>query len=106
MKSRRFVGCGFSRDKENRQTRGALAPEVLKSIALGSIRFYQAALRPMNPWGCKYYPSCSNYALEAIERHGLARGAWLAARRLLHCHPLVFGGFDPVPEPESERMVS
>jgi hypothetical protein len=80
--------------------------EIPKSIAQGGIRFYQAALRPMNPWGCKYYPSCSNYALEALERHGLARGAWLAARRLLRCHPLVFGGFDPVPEPESERMVS
>lgn len=74
--------------------------EIVTAFALGGVRFYQAALRPMNPWGCKYYPSCSNYALEAMERHGLARGAWLAARRLLRCHPLVFGGFDPVPDPE------
>jgi hypothetical protein len=77
--------------------------EILNALALAAIRFYQAALRPMNPWGCKYYPSCSNYTLEAIELHGVARGAWLGARRLLRCRPLVFGGFDPVPDPAPQR---
>lgn len=71
---------------------------IVKTFVLAAIRFYQAALSPMNPWGCKYWPSCSHYALEAIERHGLRRGAALAARRLLRCHPFVFGGYDPVPE--------
>lgn len=62
------------------------------------MRFYQAALSPLNPWGCKFYPSCSYYALEAVERHGLTQGSWLAFRRLLRCRPGVFGGYDPVPE--------
>lgn len=70
------------------------------------MRFYQAALRPLNPWGCKFYPSCSEYALEAVERHGLGRGGWLAAARLLRCRPGVFGGFDPVPEAAEERIES
>ena len=73
------------------------AANLLRSLTCGAIRFYQAALSPMNPWGCKYWPSCSHYALEAIQLHGLRRGAWLALRRLLRCHPLVCGGFDPVP---------
>lgn len=77
------------------------AAGLLRGVVCGAIRFYQAALSPMNPWGCKYWPSCSHYALEAIERHGLRRGARLALGRLLRCHPLVFGGYDPVPEPES-----
>ena len=70
----------------------------MKTFVLAAIRFYQAALSPMNPWGCKYWPSCSHYAVEAIERHGLRHGIVLAARRLLRCHPFVFGGYDPVPE--------
>ncbi|MFQ5778273.1 MAG: membrane protein insertion efficiency factor YidD [Terriglobia bacterium] len=76
----------------------------LEQFVLAGIRFYQAALRPMNPWGCKFYPSCSNYALEAVEYHGLGRGLWLGLRRLLRCRPGVFGGYDPVPEhPHSLR---
>ncbi|MBI2955999.1 MAG: membrane protein insertion efficiency factor YidD [Acidobacteria bacterium] len=71
---------------------------MLKFLALAALRFYQAALRPMNPWACKFYPSCSEYAVEAVERYGAARGAWLALRRLVRCRPGVFGGFDPVPE--------
>ncbi len=77
------------------------AAGLLRGMVCGTIRFYQAALSPMNPWGCKYWPSCSHYALEAIERHGLRRGAGLALGRLLRCHPLLFGGYDPVPESES-----
>ena len=71
---------------------------VLQSLALTAIGFYQAALRPLNPWGCKFHPSCSNYAREAIERHGLPGGARLALARLLRCRPGIFGGYDPVPE--------
>jgi hypothetical protein len=65
---------------------------------MAAVRFYQVALRPLNPWGCKFHPSCSEFALEAIERHGVARGLRLAVGRLARCRPGVFGGFDPVPE--------
>ena len=70
----------------------------LQALALAAIRFYQVALRPVNPWGCKFHPSCSHFALEAIERHGLRRGLRLAVGRLLRCRPGSFGGYDPVPE--------
>lgn len=68
-----------------------------RRILIGLIRFYQAAVAPRLPSTCRYTPSCSNYALEAVERHGALRGAWLAARRLLRCHPLGGRGWDPVP---------
>lgn len=71
-----------------------------RALALAAVRFYQVALRPLNPWGCKFHPSCSTYALEAMERHGLVRGVRLAVARLLRCRPGVFGGYDPAPEPE------
>lgn len=78
------------------------AASWLKALALAAIRFYQVALRPVNPWGCKFHPSCSHFALEAIERHGLRRGLRLALGRLLRCRPGNFGGYDPVPdEPEA-----
>jgi hypothetical protein len=73
------------------------AEQWAQAFALVAVRFYQAALRPLNPWGCKFHPSCSEYALEAIARHGTARGAELTLRRLLRCRPGVFGGIDPVP---------
>jgi putative membrane protein insertion efficiency factor len=61
------------------------------------IRGYQRLLSPMLGPRCRFYPSCSHYALEALELHGSARGSWLALRRLLRCHPLHPGGYDPVP---------
>jgi putative membrane protein insertion efficiency factor len=61
------------------------------------IRTYQWVLSPWLGPACRYEPSCSRYAIEAIERHGLARGSALAARRLSRCHPLGASGFDPVP---------
>ena len=63
----------------------------------GPIRFYQLAVSPMMPAACRYYPSCSNYAIEAIDKYGAVRGGWLAVRRILKCHPFRPGGFDPVP---------
>ena len=65
------------------------------------IRAYQAVLSPMNFSGCKFYPSCSRYAYEAVERFGARRGAWLALKRLLRCRPFTRGGFDPVPDAEA-----
>jgi uncharacterized protein len=61
------------------------------------VRGYQS-LRAGRPSPCRYHPSCSTYALEALRRHGLARGAWLAARRLARCHPWGAHGHDPVPD--------
>ena len=67
-------------------------------LLLAGIRFYQAVFAPMMPVGCKFYPSCSHYAAEAIARHGAVRGVWLAAARLWRCRPFTKGGFDPVPD--------
>jgi uncharacterized protein len=61
------------------------------------IRGYQRLISPALPRSCRFYPSCSQYTLEAIERYGILRGGWLGARRLVRCHPFNPGGFDPVP---------
>jgi uncharacterized protein len=63
----------------------------------GLIRGYQLVLSPLLPPSCRFYPSCSQYALEAVNRHGAMKGTWLAARRLARCHPFNPGGYDPVP---------
>lgn len=65
--------------------------------ALAAIRFYQRRISPLFGARCIYVPTCSEYAFQAILRHGLARGVWLALRRILRCHPLHAGGYDPVP---------
>ena len=67
-------------------------------LLLTGIRFYQAVFAPAMPVGCKFYPSCSHYAAEAIARHGAGHGVWLAAARLWRCRPFTQGGFDPVPD--------
>jgi uncharacterized protein len=72
---------------------GRLIARVLTAL----VRGYQLALSPLLPAACRYYPTCSAYAIEAIERYGAARGSWLAARRLARCHPFRPGGYDPVP---------
>ena len=69
-------------------------------VLLFGIRFYQAVFSHLMPVGCKFYPSCSRYAAEAIERHGAGRGARLALARLWRCRPFTQGGFDPVPDAE------
>ncbi len=60
------------------------------------------SLSPFLPHVCRFYPSCSHYALEAVEKHGILRGGWLALKRILKCQPFHPGGYDPVPEPRSE----
>ena len=69
----------------------------MKSLALGLLRLYRRWISPAFPPACRYVPSCSHYAADAIEFHGPWRGALLAAWRLLRCHPLARGGYDPVP---------
>ncbi len=76
-------------------------------MTLFLIRCYQGFLSPLMPLGCKFYPSCSHYAAEAIHRHGTRPGLLLAARRILRCRPFACGGYDPVPQARpSERAVA
>lgn len=69
----------------------------MRALLLASIRAYQYLLRPMLGANCRFAPSCSDYALEAITRHGAWKGSWLSVRRILRCHPYHPGGYDPVP---------
>ncbi|MBN1492193.1 MAG: membrane protein insertion efficiency factor YidD [Phycisphaerae bacterium] len=61
------------------------------------VRGYQVGLRPLMPGSCKFCPSCSEYFIQAVQKHGPIRGGWLGVRRLLRCHPFGAGGYDPVP---------
>jgi len=69
----------------------------LRSVALLLVRFYRAAVSPSLPKTCRFAPSCSEYAEEALRRHGLFRALWLIVRRVARCHPFHPGGYDPVP---------
>ncbi len=71
-------------------------------IGLLLIRAYQLLLAPFSGGACRFEPSCSAYAAEALQRHGAARGTWLALRRLSRCHPFTKPGFDPVPPATSD----
>ncbi|HJQ09806.1 MAG TPA: membrane protein insertion efficiency factor YidD [Gemmatimonadaceae bacterium] len=69
----------------------------MRKIFILLIRGYQVGISPLLPASCRYYPSCSAYAIEAFERHGVIRGLYLTGSRLLRCHPFHAGGYDPVP---------
>lgn len=69
----------------------------MRSVVLALLRLYRATLSPLFAGSCRHEPSCSAYAMEAVQRHGAARGLWLALRRLVRCHPLGTSGYDPVP---------
>jgi putative membrane protein insertion efficiency factor len=69
----------------------------MRTVLVLLVRGYQVALSPLLPPSCRYYPSCSAYAIEALERYGAWRGSWLAVRRIARCHPFRPGGYDPVP---------
>jgi putative membrane protein insertion efficiency factor len=69
---------------------------MLKSFILASLKFYKAALSPLTFAACKYYPTCSCYAVEAVEKYGVRRGLWMAIARVFRCRPFHPGGYDPV----------
>jgi hypothetical protein len=77
---------------------GAVMGGFLRLLTLGLIRGYQFVVSPLLTPSCRFYPSCSHYALEAVGRLGVARGGWLALRRLSRCHPWGAAGVDPVPD--------
>ncbi|NVE23138.1 membrane protein insertion efficiency factor YidD [Burkholderia glumae] len=78
------------------------ASTVMQTVLIALLRFYKAAVSPLLGSRCRFYPSCSEYAREAIQYHGAARGTYLAARRLCRCHPFSAGGVDLVPPPNPD----
>ena len=70
---------------------------MMKKVLLALVKFYRVAISPSRPPCCRYIPTCSQYALEAIEKYGALKGGWLAFRRILRCNPFHKGGYDPVP---------
>ncbi len=77
--------------------------EGLTKILVLFIRFYQLFLSPLKPKTCRFYPTCSAYAIEALQKHGPFKGSYLTIRRILKCHPFHEGGVDLVPEKESKK---
>lgn len=68
----------------------------MKTVIILLIRFYQICISPMFPPRCRFYPTCSQYALEAVQKKGTVKGSWMALKRILKCHPFHPGGYDPV----------
>lgn len=71
-------------------------------ICVNAIRGYQFLISPLLGNNCRFYPSCSCYAVESVENHGVIKGGYLSFRRLIKCHPFHAGGYDPVPEPNTK----
>lgn len=71
--------------------------KVIEFIVLLPVYFYRACISPFTPASCRYTPTCSQYAIEAVKKHGPLKGGWLAAKRIARCHPWGGSGYDPVP---------
>jgi len=71
---------------------------LMSKILIVLIVFYQKYISPLKPATCRFYPSCSDYTIQAIQKHGFGKGIFLAIRRILKCHPYHAGGYDPVPD--------
>jgi putative membrane protein insertion efficiency factor len=99
-----FLGCGTNAfllaPATVRQVRTGATAEYGTRVGdrvIAAVRVYQREISPQRPPCCRYSPTCSNYAVEALERHGVGRGTWLTVRRLVRCRPGTRGGADPVP---------
>ncbi|MFD3448704.1 membrane protein insertion efficiency factor YidD [Microbacteriaceae bacterium 4G12] len=75
----------------------------MKYLFIGIIRFYQKFISPIKPPTCRFYPTCSHYGLEAVQRHGALKGGWLTIKRIGKCHPFHPGGIDPVPDKVDQK---
>ena len=78
----------------------------MKKLVLSLIRFYKKNVSPARPPSCRFTPTCSEYAIEAIEKHGLIKGGAYAVKRVLKCNPLFKGGYDPVPEVKEKKIIA
>jgi hypothetical protein len=76
----------------------------MRTLLIALVQLYRWFISPLLGQNCRFYPSCSCYAQESLERHGALQGSWLAVRRICRCHPWNPGGFDPVPEPTSDHL--
>lgn len=85
--------------RADQSPRPTLAQRAARAVPLSLIWLYRVTLAPLMGGHCRFHPSCSAYAQEAVHRWGAVRGSWMALRRLSRCHPLGGKGFDPVPEP-------
>ncbi len=75
----------------------------MKKLLIFAVRCYRYVLSPLVPPCCRFYPTCSTYAIQAIDRHGALKGCWLTVRRISRCHPWHPGGYDPVPGPANQQ---
>jgi len=75
----------------------------VKYLFISIFRFYQKFISPLKPPSCRFYPTCSHYGVEAVEKHGAFKGLYLAIKRILRCHPFDEGGYDPVPDMWPEK---
>ena len=95
------IGGDMAAFSRNQSFVAAMTP--LAFIISLPVRFYRVVFSPWVGHGCRYHPTCSAYAIEALRRHGVLRGLWLATLRILRCHPFHPGGYDPVPTPRQAR---
>ena len=95
------AGCEHSEPARSMPAQGAVPSRLARAVVVAPIAVYQHVISPAIPRRCKYEPTCSRYAVEAIRRYGILRGAVLATWRLLRCNPWSYGGYDPV---EAQRV--
>lgn len=77
----------------------------MRYLIIGIVRIYQLVISPWTGPSCRFHPTCSQYSIEALRRHGALKGTWLTIKRIVRCHPWSEGGHDPVPEPKTNSKI-